>query len=215
VGRKEFYSLEFEVTPAVLIPRADTEWLVEDCLRLARERPEAAILEVGTGSGCIAIALAGRIKGAMVTATDVSAEALAVAGRNAQRHNVAERVRFLEGDLYRAVPEGERFDFVISNPPYITTAEIETLAAGVKDYEPRLALDGGADGFAVIDRLLAEADVWLKPGGYILLEIGYGQELAARERFAALAGYELAETLRDGGGLPRVIRARRKVSENA
>jgi release factor glutamine methyltransferase len=209
VGRKEFYSLEFEVNPAVLIPRPDTEWLVEDCLRLARDLADPTILDVGTGSGCIAIALAGRLKGATVTATDVSADALAVASRNAQRHNVVERIRFLEGDLYQALPEGERFDFVLSNPPYIATAEIETLASGVKDYEPRLALDGGVDGFVLIDRLLAQADNWVKPGGYLLLEIGANQEVAARARFAAMAGYELADTLRDGGGQPRVLRARR------
>ncbi len=209
VGHKEFYSLDFEVNPAVLIPRDDTGWLVEDCLRLARELPAPAILDVGTGSGCIAITVAQRLKGAQVTASDVSAEALAVAARNAVRHKVADRVRFLHGDLFAALPEGERFDFVLSNPPYIAMAEIETLAPDVKDYEPRLALDGGPDGFAVIDRLLADADARLKPGGYLLLEIGADQESAARARFAVLPGYELAATLRDSDGHPRVLRARR------
>jgi release factor glutamine methyltransferase len=209
VGHKEFYSLDFEVTPAVLIPRDDTGWLVEDCLRLARDLPSPAILDVGTGSGCIAITVAQRLKTAQVTATDISSEALAVAARNAGRHKVADRVRFLPGDLFAALSEGERFDFVLSNPPYITSAVIETLAPEVKDYEPRLALDGGPEGFSVIDRLLADVDTRLKPGGYLLVEIGADQESAARARFSALPGYELAPTLRDGAGLPRVLRARR------
>jgi release factor glutamine methyltransferase len=209
VEHKEFYSLDFEVNPAVLIPRDDTGWLVEDCLRLARERTAPTILDVGTGSGCIAISVAHRLAEAQVTATDLSAEALVLATRNAVRHKVADRVRFFQGDLFAALPEGDQFDFVLSNPPYIATAVIETLAPEVKDYEPHLALDGGANGFAVIDRLLAEVEGRLKPGGYLLMEIGADQEALARERFDRLPGYEVAATIRDSAGHPRVIRARR------
>src|SRR6266542_343189 len=119
VGRKEFYSMEFEVSPAVLIPRPDSEVTVGECLRLAKLLPAPRVLDVGTGSGNLAVAIARHHKGARVTAVDISPDALAVAQRNAAKHGVADRVRFLRGDLFEAVPGGERFDFVISNPPYI------------------------------------------------------------------------------------------------
>jgi release factor glutamine methyltransferase len=208
VGRKEFFSLELEVSPAVLIPRPDSECLVDECLRLAKEKPEPCIIDLGTGSGNLAVAVAKRHKKAQVTAVDVSPEALAVAQRNATKHGVEGRIRFLQGDLFGLVPAGEQFDFVISNPPYIPRSDIAALAPGVRDYEPHLALDGGPDGFAVFDRLVAEAPGWLKPGGYLIIEIGSPQEQHARERLQAHAGYELAKTIRDGSGHPRVLRAR-------
>ncbi len=208
VGRKEFYSLELEVTRSVLIPRPDTETVVEECLRLAKEVAAPAVLDVGTGSGCIAVAVAKYCKPARVTAVDVSGEALKVAGRNAARHGVAERVRFLEGDLFAPLPEGERFDFVLSNPPYIRHGDLAGLAAGVRDYEPHAALDGGPDGFAVFDRLVAEAGRWLAPGGHLIVEIGTAQEGTARQRVEA-RGFELAKTVYDHAGHPRVLRARR------
>jgi release factor glutamine methyltransferase len=210
VGRKEFYSLDFEVGPAVLIPRPDTEWLVEDCLRLARALTEPAVLDVGTGSGCLAVTVAVRHKGARLTAVDVSGDALEVARRNAARHGVADRIDFRQGDLFAPLQSGSRFDFILSNPPYIPTAEVETLAPGVRDFEPRLALDGGGDGFGLFDRLVGDAPEYLEPGGYLLIEIGAAQEEAARSRIEALAGYELAPTLRDAEGRPRVLRARRR-----
>jgi len=212
VGRKEFFSLEFEVSPGVLIPRPDTEYVVDECLRLARGLTEPAVLDVGTGSGCLAIAVARQHKKAQVTATDVSPEALAVAERNARKHGVGERVRFVRGDLFAPLGPGERFDFVLSNPPYIPHADIANLAPGVRDYEPRLALDGGADGFAVIDRLVGEAPGHLKPGGYLIFEIGAGQEGPARARIEAHPGYEPARTVHDGAGHPRVLRARWRVA---
>jgi release factor glutamine methyltransferase len=208
LGRKEFFSLDFEVNPAVLIPRPDTEWLVTECLALAKGLAEPAVLDVGTGSGCLAVAVARQHKGAKVTAVDISAAALAVAGRNAERHGVAGSVRFLHGDLFAPLAEGERFDFILSNPPYIPTADLATLAPEVREREPRLALDGGADGFAVIDRLIAGAPEHLAPGGWLLLEIGVGQEGAARRRFERHGGYELGKTVHDLAGIPRVLRAR-------
>jgi release factor glutamine methyltransferase len=207
VGRKEFFSLEFEVGPAVLVPRADSEWLVTECLTLAKPMTAPRLLDVGTGSGCLAVALASQHKTAVVTAIDLSADALAVARRNAARHKLDERIRFLEGDLFAPVPEGERFDFIVSNPPYIPTAVIATLAAEVRDHEPRLALDGGGDGFVVIDRLLAESPKYLEVGGYLLLEIGYDQEAEGRKRFEA-AGWELGKTIQDAEGRARVLRGR-------
>ena len=209
VGRKEFFSLEFEVGPAVLVPRADSEWLVTECLTLAKPMSAPRILDVGTGSGCLAVALASQHKTANVTAIDLSPDALAVARRNADKHKLTDRIRFLEGDLFAPLPEGERFDFIVSNPPYIPSGVIPTLAPEVRDHDPHLALDGGPDGFAVIDRLLAESPKYLEPGGYLLVEIGYDQEAAGRERFERAGGWELGKTIQDGEGRPRVLRARR------
>jgi release factor glutamine methyltransferase len=208
VGRKEFFSLEFEVNRAVLIPRPDTECVVDECLRLAKGMPEPHILDIGTGSGCLAVAVAKHHKTARVTAVDISPEALGVASANAGKHGVAERIRFLHGDLFGPIPATERFDFILSNPPYIPHDDIDKLAPGVRDYEPRAALDGGADGFAVFDRLIAEAPAHLKTGGYLVIEIGSPQEAPAREKLSRYAGYELAKTVHDGSGHPRVLLAR-------
>ena len=210
VGRKEFFSLEFTVNRSVLIPRPDTECLVVECLRLAKPMTEPAILDVGTGSGCIAIAVAKHHKTARVLAVDLSAEAISVASSNADKHGVAERVRFLKGDLFAPIPSGQSFDFILSNPPYIPHDEIAKLAPGVRDYEPHSALDGGVDGFAVFERLIVAAPAYLKPGGYMLIEIGSPQEKEARERFARHAEYELDKTVYDGSGHPRVLMARRR-----
>jgi release factor glutamine methyltransferase len=208
VGRKEFFSLELEVNRAVLIPRPDTECVVVECLRLAKDVAEPAILDIGTGSGCLAVAVAKHHKTAHVTAVDISPEALAVASRNAAKHGVAERVRFLRSDLFAAVSAGEGFDFILSNPPYIPHDDIAKLPPGVRDYEPQSALDGGADGFAVFDRLIAEAPAHLKPGGYLLIEIGSPQEKPARERIGKYERYDLDKTVLDGSGHPRVLIAR-------
>jgi len=211
VGRKEFYSLEFEVGPAVLIPRPDTETLVLEALRLARPLAAPEVLDVGTGSGAIAVAVAVRHQGARVTAIDISPEASAVAGRNAARHGVADRVRLLQGDLFAplgpAVASG-RFDLVLSNPPYIPREELPRLEPGVRDYEPLGALDGGPGGFEVYDRLVRGARERLKPGGHLVVEIGSPQEAEARRRLEACGGYEVGPTVKDGSGHPRVLVAR-------
>jgi release factor glutamine methyltransferase len=208
VGRKEFFSLEFEVNRDVLIPRPDTECVVVEGLRLAKPLAEPDVLDIGTGSGAIAVTVAKQHKGARMTATDVSPAALAVARRNAERHRLAERIRFLEGDVFGPIPAGERFDFVLSNPPYIAHGDMENLPVGVRQYEPRLALDGGPGGYAVFERLVAQAPQFLKPGGYLIVEIGAPQEGPARQRLEAHGGYELAKTVRDGSGHPRVLVAR-------
>jgi release factor glutamine methyltransferase len=207
VGRKEFFSLTLDVTSDVLIPRPDSECVVDECLRLARSLDRPRILDIGTGSGNLAIALAVRHKTAEMTAIDVSDPALGIARRNAEKHGVVGRIRFLHGDLFEPLEAGESFDFVVSNPPYIPKGDIAGLERGVRDYEPHLALDGGADGFAVFDRLVAEAPKWLKPGGYLLVEIGSPQEQRARARIEE-AGYQLGPTLLDGSRHPRVLCAR-------
>jgi release factor glutamine methyltransferase len=210
VGRKEFFSLELEVGPDVLIPRPDSELAVTECLRLAKGMAAPRVLDIGTGSGNLAVAVAKHHKGARVTAVDLSPKALAVAERNAVKHGVADRVRFLGGDLFAPLPSGERFDFILSNPPYIPRDDISKLAPGVRDYEPHVALDGGPDGYAVLERLVAGARDWLEPGGYLIVEIGAPQEAEARRRIAAHAGYELAPTVYDYSRHPRVLVGRRK-----
>jgi release factor glutamine methyltransferase len=211
VGRKEFFGLRFEVSPAVLIPRPESEYVVMECLRLAKGIPEPRVLDLGTGSGNLAIAVAHQHPGARLTAIDVSPDALAVATRNAEQHKVSNRIEFLTGNLYEPlteVAEAARFDFILSNPPYIPQEELGDLPRGVKDYEPRSALDGGPGGFAVFDRLIAESPNHLKPDGYLIVEIGSPQEKPAREKLTALGKYELGETIRDGAGHPRVLCAR-------
>ncbi|HEV3261388.1 MAG TPA: peptide chain release factor N(5)-glutamine methyltransferase [Gemmataceae bacterium] len=207
VGRKEFFALEFEVSPAVLIPRPESEFVVMECLRLAKELAGPRILDIGTGTGNIAVAVARQHPGAQLTAVDLSPEALAVAQRNAARHGVAERMRFLLGDLFGPIPAGERFDFLLSNPPYIAREHVGGLPPGVRDYEPHLALDGGPGGYAVLDRLLLRAAEYLEPGGHLILEIGAAQEEAARQRITARGGYELFPTIHDYSGHARVLRA--------
>jgi release factor glutamine methyltransferase len=223
VGRKEFFGLALEVTPAVLIPRPESEYVVLECLRLAKEKSRPRVLDIGTGSGNLAIAVAHQHPGAQVTAIDISPDALAVASRNAHRHQVADRLHFLSGDLFAPLSEPgassepgalatgqEHFDFVLSNPPYIAHEDIANLPRGVRDYEPHLALDGGPGGFMVLDRLIDGAVKHLQPGGYLIVEIGSPQEKPGRERITAHGDYELGQTIRDGSGHPRVLRARKQ-----
>jgi release factor glutamine methyltransferase len=207
VGRKEFFSLPFEVSPAVLIPRPESEFVVLECLRLARDLAEPRVLDVGTGSGNLAVTVAHQLRRARVTAVDVSPDALAVARRNSERHGVAERVGFLQGDLFGPLPPGEQFDFILSNPPYIAREDMARLPVGVRDYEPHAALDGGVGGYEVLDRLIREAREYLVPGGWLILEIGTPQEVPVRQRIEAHPGYRLGETILDGSRHPRVLRA--------
>jgi release factor glutamine methyltransferase len=200
-GRREFFGLEFTVDRRVLIPRPETEGLVERVIGLAHGAP--AIVDVGTGSGCIAVGLAVHLPSARLTAVDVSAEALALARLNAARHGVAERISFVQGDLLSAL--GDRFDIIVSNPPYILSAEIATLQPEITRYEPHTALDGGGDGLDVIRCLLRQARVRLKPGGALVLEIGagQGQAVAALAR-AALPGARVTVE-HDLAGLERYV----------
>lgn len=194
-GRKEFYSLELLVTPDVLVPRPETEMLVD---RVVELRP-GRLLDLGTGSGCVAVACGVHLPACDVTATDVSAAALDVARANAERHGA--RIRFLAGDLYGAVPEGERFDVIASNPPYVRAAEAERVAT----HEPLLALDGGPDGLALLARVIEGAPGALVPGGTLLCEIGEDQEAVALH--LAKGHFASAEVIRDLAGNPRMLTA--------
>lgn len=207
VGRKEFFKIDFEVTPDVLIPRPATETLVLAALERLKGIASPRVLDIGTGSGCIAVSVAMRHKGATTIAVDVSEAALAVARRNAAANGVAKRVEFRHGDLYAPVA-GEVFDAVLSNPPYVRTGDIAGLANDVRDHEPHLALDGGRDGYDVIDRVVAGANCHVSPGGWLMMEVGIGQadEVATR---VVTGGFAHEATLKDGDGIPRVVVARR------
>lgn len=205
-GAKEFWSIPIEVTPSVLVPRPETEGLVEKVLELSTREAET-ILDVGTGSGCIAIALAKELPRAEIRAVDVSERALRVARRNAARHKVR-HIEFRRSDLFSAFrATGVRFDFIVSNPPYVSRAEWEALEPGVRDFEPRRALLAGESGLEVIERLVRRSGTYLKPGGYLIFEIGEGQ----RDRVLGLFGrrWTEIETAWDLTGKPRVITARR------
>ncbi len=174
-GTCEFYGMDFEVTPEVMIPRPETETLVE----MALEREPASIIDVGTGSGCIAIALAANLPTASIYAIDISSAALAVARRNAEQYGVEDRVRLIVGDVL--TPRPSSVDLIVSNPPYVSANEWSTLPDSVLHHEPRLALDGGPDGLSIIRQLLLEAQGTLKSNGSLLIEIGAQQGQAARQ----------------------------------
>jgi len=206
-GECEFYGLSFSVNRDVLIPRQETEHVVEKVLELASLLVGPRLVDVGTGSGAIAIALAHESPGAKVTATDVSDAALRVARRNAERTGVAERIRFLEGDLLKPVA-AEQFEFVVSNPPYVATDDRASLALEVRDHEPDVALFAGSNGLDIYRRLVPAAYRVLVAGGFAVFEIGYGQAEAVAELFSA-AGFVDIEFAKDLQGIDRVITARR------
>lgn len=197
VGHREFFSLDFDVTPDVLIPRPETETLVLELIDAAREMPAPKILDVGTGSGCIAIAAAVNLPNATVTAIDLSEPALEVARGNAKKHAVSDRIEFWHGDLFAPLAEGRRFDFIISNPPYVTEAEFETLSEDVRGHEPRSALVGGEDGLDVVRRLIADSPAQLSPGGRLWIEIDPGQSEAVCELMTADGRYKSVDVIRD------------------
>lgn len=211
VGRREFFSLDFEVTPEVLIPRPETESLVVRAIDLAKQRGgDLCITDVGTGSGIIAVTMAKQVKSAHVTAIDISPAAIEVARRNAEKHGVSERVQFIESDLFSKVPADSKFDLVLSNPPYVATEEMAALEADVRDHEPHLALDGGKHGTEIIARLIPQAAERLNPGGWLLIEVGAENAGRVEELMKANTSFELAETIKDIANLPRVVQAKRK-----
>ena len=205
LGEQEFFGLTFAVTPDVLIPRPETEHLVEALLaRVPHDRP-LRIADVGTGSGAIAVALSYALPEAQVTALDISEAALAIAKRNAETHHVAGRMRFLTSDVLSAVAS-ERFDAIVSNPPYVAEADRASLEPQVRDYEPSGALFAGTSGLDVYERLIPEAHAALEPGGWLLMEIGQGQRDALTQ---LLSGWNNVGFIDDLQGIPRVACARR------
>ena len=211
-GRKEFWSFTLEVNNSVLIPRPDTEIIVEEALNICRkiDSSEIKILDIGTGSGAIALALASEITGAKVVATDISPAALNLAQKNATALGLKEKIYFQQGDLFELV-DGI-FDIIVCNPPYISAQDYKKLPAGVKDYEPQDALLAGKSGLEFYEKLIYQAAGFLQKNGWLLLEIGAKQETGVRGIMEAAGFYDSIEMRRDYAGLPRVIKARRKVS---
>lgn len=205
VGEREFWSLTFRIRPGVLIPRPETELLVNATVREIRNQESPLVLEIGTGSGAVAVAVAREVPQAWVVATDISLSALALAQLNAEQCGVRDRIHFVASDLFSGFKGGHHFHVICSNPPYIPSSAIEILEPEIRDYEPRHAIDGGPDGLDVIRALITQAPRYLKSGGCLMTEIGENQETRVREMFLNLGGFKDIKTLRDLASLPRVV----------
>ena len=206
-GHQEFWGLDLLVTPAVLIPRPETEHVVETLLEVLGGTESPRIVDVGTGSGCIALAIASEMSKARVEAVDVSTEALDIAQRNAQRLGLASRVEFTHSDLLQKyLSAGPAFDAVVSNPPYVGQQEADKLQIEVREHEPHCALFGGEQGLDIYRRLVPEARRVLKTGGWLVMEIGYSQEQAIHH---CLSDWRDVRSIADLNGIPRVVAARR------
>ncbi|MEZ6113006.1 MAG: peptide chain release factor N(5)-glutamine methyltransferase [Pirellulaceae bacterium] len=215
VGHREFFSLSFDVTPDVLIPRPETEHLVTELLDRAKElaplfEPPLSIADVGTGSGAIAVATAKQLPTCQVTAVDLSEAALAVARGNVEKHEVADRVRFVHGDLLAKLPAEPTFHIVASNPPYVSEREFAELDVQVREHEPRMALVAGPQGTEIIARLINEAAERLHVGGWLLMELSPMIEAASRELILAHGDFHEPRVTKDLAGLARVIQAQRQ-----
>lgn len=218
-GEKEFYGRVFEVTPDVLIPRPDTESVVERALKLCPEHSAGRVLDLGTGSGAIAVTIAAERANLLVDATDISLAALAIASRNARKHEVEDRIRFYNGDLFEALSgesrffgladdqEPELYNLVVSNPPYIADEQWEGLASDIRQHEPKIALQAGKDGLDFYRRICASVLEWIAVGGFLLFEVGQGQASAVVEMTASDPRFGNIEVYRDFSGIERVVQA--------
>lgn len=210
-GKQEFWSLEFTVNPHVLIPRPESELLVEHALRVCGELNKGEegglrILDLCTGCGAIAVSIAKELPQAQVWATDCSGEALTVARINTERHGVASRVKLVRGELFEPLrSQGSKFHVIVSNPPYVATEDLETLPRQVRDYEPRQALDGGPGGMVFIERIIKEAPDFLAPSGRVMIEMDARQTARARELVGSVSAYRAWDVIKDYGGLDRVF----------
>ncbi len=208
-GSREFYGLEIAVSPAVLIPRPETEMLAERAINLLRTRPEPVFCEIGVGSGCISIAVLVNMPGARGVGLEISPQAIEVARRNSERLGTASRLDLRVSHLFEKLDEGEQFDIILSNPPYVPSSEIGGLQAEVREHEPHLALTDGGDGLAIIRRIVAGSPQFLRPGGALLFEFGMGQD----ERIRGMFGRDVWEDVRierDLQGIPRTVEAIRR-----
>ena len=204
VGHQEFFELDFEVTPDVLIPRPETEIVVETALEMLTDFSAPLIADIGAGSGCIVISLLHRLPDARGVAVDISPRALSVAQRNAVRHKVADRLTLVESDLFSALEPQAQFSLIVSNPPYVSEPEIETLQPEVRDHEPMSALISGFDGLSHIRVLLREASSYVRPNGFLIFEIGFDQRNAV-EQLIDVVRWRLIEVREDLQNIPRTI----------
>jgi release factor glutamine methyltransferase len=204
-GKQEFYGLDFIVTPDVLIPRPETEMIVENALEILKLRKSSHFCEVGVGSGCISVAILHNAPTSSAIALDISEKALKVAKLNAENHRVSDRLDLKFSDVFSRLAD-EKFDLIVSNPPYIPREDIENLQAEVRDFEPLNALTDGGKGLSIIERIITDAPQFLKPRGFLLIEIGIGQADHVREIFAAKI-WRTIEILPDLQGIPRMVRA--------
>jgi len=205
-GKQEFFGLEFEVNRDVLIPRPETELIVENAIEILRTKDNPRFGEVGVGSGCISISILRNLEKASAIGLDISEKALKVAGRNAGNHRVSERLDLRISDVFEVLND-EKFDLIVANPPYISSDEIAGLQTEVKDFEPLNALTDGADGFSIIRKIIEAAPRFLNSNGFLLMEIGFGQA----EKVAAMIDREIwceIEFLRDLQGIPRTLKIR-------
>ncbi len=213
LGTQEFCGREFRVTPSVLIPRPESTLLVHEAIRKCRQNSAATVVDVGTGSGCLALSVALALPKARVVAIDISADALAVARVNMAQHGVDARIECLQGDLLAPLSEralASQVDVILSNPPYIADLDLMTLQPEVRCFEPRLALAGGRDGMDVHRRLLQQAPAYLKVGGVLLMEVGLGQAASVCRLAEELGWFRIYDVLQDEGGIDRVVCCEKK-----
>jgi len=216
LGHQEFWSIDFKVDPRVLIPRPETELLVEQSLSILSGTPFKTppfVLEIGTGSGAVAISLAKEVRDIFLVATDISREALMLANENAKSSGVLHQIKFVHGNLFhpfRLSREREPFDLILSNPPYITYSEIEGLAREVRDYETIIALNGGEDGLTFYRNIISQAPFYLKKGGWLLLEVGQTQGEKVSELIQKRGDFLTPQRLQDLSGIERVVKAQSK-----
>lgn len=205
-GFQEFYGLDFVVTPDVLIPRPETELIVEAAIGILKSKEKPCFCEIGVGSGCISVAILHSIKDSLAVGADVSEKALEIAKLNAGKNSVADRLKLIKSDVFENF-ENEKFDLVVSNPPYVPTEDFATLQCEVRDFEPHTALTDGGDGLSIIEKIITDAPRFLKPDCYLLMEIGFNQSLRVKEMFDETI-WQTVEFLPDLQGIPRMLKAR-------
>jgi release factor glutamine methyltransferase len=205
-GTQEFYRLEFDVAPGVLIPRPETEILVENAIGLLKDETGPWLCEVGVGTGCISISVLHEVRQAFATGLDISDTALELTRKNALKHGVSERLKLENSDIFGALAH-EKFDLIVSNPPYIPKTEYDLLQPEVRDFEPAAALTDGGTGLSIIEKIALEAPKYLRPGGFLLMEIGFGQAEKAAQMFAS-PKWPSFEILPDLQSIPRIVKAR-------
>jgi len=213
LGHQEFWSIKLKVDPRVLIPRPETEHLVEEALSILTNissKKIPTVLELGTGSGAIAIALAREVEKISMVATDLSEEALRVAKENSKEAGVAPKIQFVRGDLLHPFCRREIFDLILSNPPYLSVADLRGLAREVKDHEPMIAIDGGEDGLDVYRKLIDQVPSYLKREGWLLLEVGSSQAGHVSEMIEAEGFFQKPQRVKDLSGIERVVKAQRR-----